>query len=52
MLDESDCRAKKILVNRGSEFYNRSMKAKLECNVNKNCSTHHEEKSIVADQFR
>lgn len=52
MLDESDCRAKKILVNRGSEFYNRSMKAKLECNVIKNCSTHHEEKSIVADQFR
>ena len=36
ILDESNCKPKKIWVDQGSEFYNRSMKSWLEKKCNRN----------------
>ena len=41
----------KILVDKGSEFYNRSMKQWLEKTAIEMYSTHNEEKSVVAERF-
>ena len=51
MLKESNCKPDKIWVDKGSEFYNRSMKSFFR---NKNIemySTHNEGKSVVAERF-
>ena len=41
----------KIWTDKGSELYNRSMKSWLQDNDIKLYSTHHEEKSVVAEKF-
>ena len=41
----------KIWVDKGSEFYNRSMKSLLEKNGIEMHSTHNEEKSVVVERF-
>ena len=38
-------------MDKGSEFYDRSMKSWLEDNVTEMYSTHNEEKSVVAKRF-
>ena len=38
-------------MDKGSEFYNRSMKSWLEDNVKEMYSTHNEEKSVVTKRF-
>ena len=38
-------------MDKGSEFYNRSMKSWLEDNVTEMYSTHNEEKSVVTKRF-
>ena len=48
ILNESNCKPNKIWVDKGSEFYNRSMKSWLEKNDIESYSTHNEGKSIVA----
>ena len=50
-LDESNRKPNKIWVDRGTEFYNRSMKLWLEKNATEMDSTHNEEKSAVAERF-
>ena len=50
-LDESNCEPNKIWVDRGSEFYYRSMKSWLQDNDTEICSTHNEGKSFVAERF-
>ena len=45
LLDESNCKPNKIWVDKGSEFYNRSMKSWLWKNYVEIYSTHHEGKS-------
>ena len=44
-------RHKPIWVDKGSEFYNRSMKSWLQDNDIELYSTHNEEKSVVAEKF-
>ena len=46
ILDESNRKPNKIWVDKGSEFYNRSMKTWLEMN-----STHNEGTDVVAERF-
>ena len=41
----------KICVDKGSEFYNRSIKSWLEKNDIQMYSTHNEEKSVVDERF-
>ena len=41
----------KIWVDKGSEFYNRSIKSWLEKKDIEICSTHYKEKSIIAERF-
>ena len=41
----------KILVDKGSEFYESSMKSWLKKNDIEVCSTHNEGKSVVAERF-
>ena len=41
----------KISVDKGSEFYNRSLKSWLDENEKKLYSTHNEGKSLVAERF-
>ena len=50
-LIESKRKPNKIWVDKGSEFYNRSMKSWLEKDDIKMYSTHHEEKSVIAERF-
>ena len=45
------CKPNRIWVDKGSEFYNRSMKSWLEKNGIEMYSTHNEGKSIVAERF-
>ena len=51
ILDESNRRPNKIWVDKGSEFYNRSVKSLLQNNDIKMCSTHDEGKSVVAERL-
>ena len=51
ILKESNRKPNKIWVDKGSEFYNRSMKSWLEKNDIKMYSTHNEGKSVVAERF-
>ena len=51
ILDESNRKPNKIWVDKGSEFYNRSMKSWLAKNDIEICSTHNEGKSVVAERF-
>ena len=48
ILDESDRKPNKIWGDKGSEFYNRSMKSWLQDNNTEMYSTHIEGKSVVA----
>ena len=48
ILNESNCKPNKIWVDKGSEFYNRSMKSWLEKIDIESYSTHNEGKPIVA----
>ena len=50
-LDESNHKPNKILVDKGSEFYNRSMKSFLQNNDIEMYSTHNEGKSVLAERF-
>ena len=51
IVDDSKRKPNKIWVDKGSEFYNRSMKSLLEKNDIEMYSTHNEGKSVVADKF-
>ena len=51
ILDESSRKPNKISVDKGSEFYNRSMKSWLQDNDIETYSTHNEGKSAVAERF-
>ena len=48
-LDESNRKPNKIWVDKGSKFYNRSMKSWLEKSDIEMYSTHNEGKSVVAE---
>ena len=50
-LNESNLKQNKIWVDKGSEFYNRSMKSWLQKNDIEMYSTHNERKSVVAERF-
>ena len=50
-LVESNLRSNKIWVDKGSEFYNRSMKSWLQANDVEIHSTHNKGKSVVAERF-
>ena len=50
-LKESNRKPNKIWVDKGSEFYNRSMKSWLEKTATKMYSAHNEGKSVVAEIF-
>ena len=47
-LDTSGRKPNKIWIDKGSEFYNRSMKSWLQDNDMEMYSTHNKEKSVVA----
>ena len=51
ILDDLNRKANKILVDKGSEVYNRSMKLWLEKNDIETYSTHNEGKSVFAERF-
>ena len=51
ILDESNCKPNKIWVDKGSEFYNRSIKSPLEKHGIEMYSTHNEGKSVIAERF-
>ena len=51
LLNESKRKSKKICVDVGSGFYNRSMKSWLKKNDMEMHSTNNEEKSVVAERF-
>ena len=51
ILDDSKRTPNKIWVDKGGEFYNRSMKSWLEKNDIEMYSTHNEGKSVVAERF-
>ena len=51
ILDQSNHKPNKIWVDKGSEFYNRSMKSQLEKKGIEMYSTHNEEKSVIAERF-
>ena len=51
ILKESNRKPNKIWVDKGSEFYNRSMKSWFEKNDIKMYSTHNEGKSVLAERF-
>ena len=51
ILKESNRKPNKIWVDKGSEFYNRSMKSWLEKSDIEMYSTHNEGKSVVAERF-
>ena len=51
-LKESNRKPSKIWVDKGSKFYNRSMKSWLEKHDIEIYSVHNEEKSVVAERFK
>ena len=51
ILDVSNRKPNKIWVDKGNEFYNRSMKSWPEINAIKMYSVHNEQKSVVAERF-
>ena len=51
ILKESNRKSNKIWVDKGSEFYNRSMKTWFEKNDIYMYSTHNEGKSVIAERF-
>ena len=51
VFNESNHKLKKIWVDKGCEFYNKSMKSWLQDNDIKTYSTHNEENSVVAERF-
>ena len=51
MLDESNRNPNKIWVDKGSKFYNRSIKSFLQNNDAEMYSTHNEGKSVIAERF-
>ena len=51
ILDESNRKPNNIWVDKGSQFYNRSVKSWLEENAIEVYSTHNQGKSVVADGF-
>ena len=51
ILGESNRKPNKIWVDKGSKFYNRSMKSWLQDNDVELYSTHNERKSVVAERF-
>ena len=51
ILDESKCKPNKIWLDKGSEFYNESMKLQLQEKSIKMHSTDNEEKSVAAKIF-
>ena len=51
VLKESNIKPNKILVDKGSEFYNNFFKKWLKDNVAEICSTHNKGKSVVAERF-
>ena len=51
ILNKSNRKPNKIWVDKGSDFYNRSMKSWLEKNNIELYSTHNEGKSVVAERF-
>ena len=51
VLKESDCKPNKIWVDKGSAFYNRSIKSCLEKNAIEMYSRHNQGKSVVAERF-
>ena len=51
ILDESNHKPNKLWVDRGSEFYNRSMKSWLQDNNINIYSTNNEGKSVAAETF-
>ena len=51
ILDKSNFKSNKVWVNKGSEFYNGSIKSWLEKNDINMYSTQNEEKSVVAERF-
>ena len=51
-LKESNRKPKKIWLDKGSQFCNRSMKSWLEKNAIEMYSKHHEGKSVVAEKFK
>ena len=50
ILNESNRRPNKIWLDKGSEFYNRSMKSFLYNDIEM-CSAHNERKSVIAKRF-
>ena len=50
-LNESNLKPNTIWVDKGSEFYNRSMKSFLQNNNIEMYSTHNEGKSVIAERF-
>ena len=51
ILNKSNRKPNKIWVDKGSEFYNRSMKSRLQDNDIAMYSTHNEGKSVVTERF-
>ena len=51
ILDKSGCKPNKIWVDKGTEFYKRSMESRLKDNCIEMHSTHNEGKSVVAERF-
>ena len=51
ILDESRCKPNRIWVDKGNEFYNKSIKTWLEKNNIEMYSTHNKGKSIITDRF-
>ena len=51
VLNKSDRKPNKIWIDKGGEFYNRSMKSWLEKNDIKMYSSHNERKSVAAERF-
>ena len=51
IVDNSKRKPNKIWVDKGSKFYNRSMKSWLEKNYIEMYSRHNEGKSVVAERF-
>ena len=49
-LDTSGRKPNKIWIDKGSDFYNRSMKSWLQDNDMEMYSTHNKEKSVVAER--
>ena len=50
-LDESSCKPNKIWVDKGSKFYNESMKLQLQDNDTEMYSINNKGKSVVAGRF-